>query len=87
MRLVQPIDQMAFMVGLAEINVKAQCLRLIVQPSGNIVQRVGPVNLWLSCPQQVEVGSVKDENDRAISQTILTVKLALDVSATLYSGY
>ena len=84
MRLVQPIDQMAFMVGLAEINIEAQCLRLIVQPPGNIVERVGPVNLWLTRAEQIEIGSVEDENDGAISQEFLAVELALSVVATLY---
>jgi hypothetical protein len=87
MRLVQPINQMALMVGLAEINVETQGLRLIVQPTGDIVKRIGPVNLWLARAQKIEIRSVEDENDGAISQYILTVKLALDARATLYGAY
>ncbi len=81
MRLVQPIDQMAFMVGLAKINVKTLRLRLIVQPSGNIIERVGAVNLWLPRAEQIEVGSVEDENDGAISQWFLAVSLRLIVAS------
>jgi hypothetical protein len=72
MRLVQPIDQMALMVGLAEIDVKTERLRLIVQPSGDIVERIGPINLRLSRAEQIEIGPIEDEDDGAIGQTILT---------------
>ena len=68
MRLVQPIDQMAFMVGLAEINVETQCLCLIVQAPCDIIKRIGPVNLWLPYTKQIEIGSVEDENNGTISQ-------------------
>jgi len=87
MRLVQPIDQMAFMVGLAEINVEPQGLRLIVQPPSNIVERIGAINLRLARAEQVEVRSVKDKNDAAIGQRFLAVELVLGIGATLYSGY
>jgi hypothetical protein len=87
MRFVQPINQMAFMVGLAEINVEPQGLCLIVQPPSNIVERIGAINLRLARAEQVEVRSVKDKNDVAIGQRFLAVELALGIGATLYSGY
>jgi hypothetical protein len=66
--LMQPINQMPFMVGLAKIDIKIQCLRLIVQAARDIVQRVSAVNLRFARAEQVEVRAVQDENDGAISQ-------------------
>jgi thiazole synthase len=66
--LMQPVNQMPFMVGLAKVDVIPQCLRLIIQAARDIIQRVGPVNLRLSGPEEVEVGAVQNENDGAISQ-------------------
>jgi hypothetical protein len=51
------------MVGLAKINCQAQGLRLIVQRCGNIIQRVGSINLRLPRTEQVEIGAVEYENN------------------------
>jgi hypothetical protein len=65
---VQPIDQMALMVGLAKVDIEPQRLRLIVEAARNIVKRIGPVNLRLAHSEQVEVGAVEDVDEGAIGQ-------------------
>ncbi len=57
---VQPIDQMAFMIGLPKINLMAQSARLIFHPSGDIVQRIGAIYFWLAGADKVEVRAIEN---------------------------
>ena len=50
---MQPINQMAFMIGLADIHRHAQRLRLILKLTGNIVERVRPINIRFPRAEQV----------------------------------
>ena len=60
LRLVQPVDQMALMVGLAHVDREAERPRLVLEPAGDVVERVGAVDFRLAQAQQVEVGAVED---------------------------
>ncbi len=62
-RLVQPVDQYAFMIGLTEVDDEADLARLLFQHCGNIGQGGRTVNLWLTRAEQVEVGAVEDEDN------------------------
>ena len=62
LRLVQPVDQMPFMVGLPEINLRPGFARLVIEHRGNIVERVMAVNLRLAGAQQVQIGAVQYKN-------------------------
>ena len=58
LRLVQPINQMTFMVRLPKINHCPCGTRTVVQMAGNIIQRIGAVDFGLSCAQQIEIWSI-----------------------------
>ncbi len=60
---VQPIDDMAFVVGLADIEREAQRRRLRFQPLGNIVQRVMALDMRFAAAQQVQVGAVQHHHE------------------------
>jgi len=60
--LVQPVDQMAFMVGLAEVEGYAQLPGPIAHHPSDIVERVAPINLGFAGAEQVEVGAVEDKD-------------------------
>ena len=59
MGFLQPVDQMAFMVGLAEIDLHMGAIGRILHPPGNVVQRVIAVNVRLARAEHVEIGSVQ----------------------------
>ena len=70
MSLVQAIEQMTFMVGLAEIDLQPQLMRQIVKATCNVIKRIGPVNLWLAHTKQVEVGAIEDVDEISVSQGV-----------------
>src|SRR5580700_1170731 len=63
-RLLNPVDELAFVVGLAEVDCQ------IERPSPrqaallDIGQRIVPVGRWLAHPEQVQVRAVKNEDSR-----------------------
>ena len=62
LRFVKPINEMAFVVGLAQINLEAQFARAIFEHAGKVIQRGRAVDLRLACSEQVEIGAVEDED-------------------------
>jgi hypothetical protein len=73
---MQPVHQMAFMVRLAKIDVKTKFSCLIIEPSSDIIEGIGPVNLRFSHPEQVKVGAVEDEDDGVGGQGFLADAVA-----------
>lgn len=67
--LMQPVDQMAFMVGLAKIDLQPQFLRLVIEAPGDIVERIGPVNFRFAHTEQVEIGAIEDIDKRICRQS------------------
>ena len=63
LRLVQPVDQMAFVVGLADLDLDPELPRPVLEPAGNLVERVGAVDFRLAGAEQVEVGAVQHIDD------------------------
>lgn len=59
MGLLQPVNQMAFMVRLAKIDRHMGAGGGVVHPLGNVVQRVIAIDFWLAGAQHVEIGSVE----------------------------
>ena len=59
--LMQPVDQHALMIGLAQIDGKPQSHCLLFQHHADIVERLRPVNLWLTRAEEVEIGAVEDK--------------------------
>ena len=62
MRLVQPIDQHAFVIGLAKVDLEAELARASRPASPRYRRGYGAVNLRLARAEQVEVGAVQDED-------------------------
>lgn len=58
-RFVQPVDQMAFMIALADVDIETQRLRMVFRLSGNFVERFRSVDFGFAHAQQVEIGSVQ----------------------------
>jgi hypothetical protein len=63
-RFVHPVDQMPFMIRLADIDFEAERLRLIFQCGGNVVERIRTINFGLARAQQIEVGAVQNIDQR-----------------------
>jgi thiazole synthase len=68
LRLMQPVDQMAFVVGLTKIDDRARFLRAVIKPTGNIVKGIVAIDVGLSRSQQIEVGAVQNKDDALIAQ-------------------
>jgi hypothetical protein len=67
-RLLDPVDQLALMVGLAKLQPEAQ---LAGAPSAgflDIRQAGAAVDLRLAGAEQVQIGSVEDENRRGFAK-------------------
>ena len=60
-RILDPGDQSAFVIALAELNVRP-AFGLFAHGTFNVRQRGRAVDFWLPLPQQVEVGAVEEEN-------------------------
>jgi hypothetical protein len=58
---MDPVDQLAFVVGLTEGEVQAQLGGLVTAHQFHICQRCGAVNLGLARPEKVEIGSVEHQ--------------------------
>lgn len=67
-RLVQPVDQHAFVVGLAAFDAQAKVRRLRCQPCMNVIERVIAINFRFARAEQVEIGAGQDIDDRQVGQ-------------------
>src|SRR5438093_9296523 len=67
-RLLDAVDQLAFMVGLLEVNAEPKLLSVLSAGVFDIAQGVGPINGRLARAQQIEIGSVEDEDRRGLTQ-------------------
>src|SRR6266481_4415060 len=67
-RLLDAVDQLAFMVGLVEIDVKSELLRVLPAGLLDIGQAAAPINCRLARAEQIEIGSVEDEDRRGLAQ-------------------
>jgi hypothetical protein len=88
--LMEPIDQMTFVVRLAEIDIGAVCSGYIIQPSRNIVKRVTAVNLGLSRSKQIKIRAIQNENYGPCSQNDFldndAATVAVAATLTLYGS-
>src|SRR6056297_781541 len=60
-RFLYPVDKLALVVALAEVERVALWQRRAAA-SLDIGKRVGAIDLWLALAEQVQVGSVQDED-------------------------
>jgi thiazole synthase len=90
LRFVQPVDQMAFVVRLPEIDIGACCAGQVIQSSGDIVKRIAAIDFRLSCSQQIEIRAIQDKNNGSHSQSDFldndVAMVAVAATLTLYDG-
>jgi hypothetical protein len=55
-RFVEPVDEVALVIGLADVERDAQFVRPRGEGGGDVVERVAAIDFWLAQPKQVEVG-------------------------------
>ena len=63
-RLVHPLDQLAFVIGLSEVGRDTEARRVRLHDPPHIVQRRRAVDGRLALSEHVEVGSIEDEYRR-----------------------
>ena len=56
---VQPVDEMALVVGLAHVDLAIEVPRAVFQHGGDVVERVAAVDLRLAQAEQVQVRPVE----------------------------
>ena len=61
-RLVDPVDQLALVVGLAEVDRKAQPFAGVAAGVLDVVEAAAAVDRRLALAEQVEIGTVEDED-------------------------
>ena len=66
--LLQPIDQMPFMIGLTKVDRRTGCPCAVIKMSGNVIKRICAVNFRLSCSKQIEIWSIQNKDYRLIRQ-------------------
>src|SRR4029077_21102388 len=59
--LLQEVDDLAFVVGLEEIDLHTELSRFVANRVNQVGQRLRPVDVGLALAEQVQVGSVDDE--------------------------
>ena len=57
---MDPVDQLAFVVGLQEADGQAQILGQRAKGFGDVIQRLAPIDFGLAAAQQVQVRTVED---------------------------
>jgi len=65
---MQPVDQMALVVGLPKIDVGSGRARLIVQATSDVVQRIATVYFRFACPEQIKIWTIEHKNYGPVSQ-------------------
>ncbi len=55
-RLLHPVDQLALVVGLAELDLESERLRAPLAAGADVLQRIGAIDMGLADAQEVEVG-------------------------------
>ena len=58
-RFLDPVDDLAFMVRLAEVDLKSQVCADPAASRGDVVERLEAVDLRLPSTQQIQVGPVQ----------------------------
>ena len=59
---VEPIDQVAFMVGLTEFDLDAEAGGMIGQRGGNVIKAFAAIDFGFAATEEVEVGAVEDKD-------------------------
>jgi hypothetical protein len=72
------------MVGLAKVDFQPKLMRVIVKATGDIVERIGTINLWLPRAEQVEIGAIEDIDERCVSQGVFQSIVLPKVAAGPY---
>ena len=58
--LVQPVDQVPFVVRLPHVDLEPELARPVLEHARNVVERVRPIDLRLAEAEQIEVRAVED---------------------------
>ena len=67
-RLVDPLDELALVVALAELDRDVELGRALLARDLDVAERLATVDLRLAHAEHVEVGPVQHEHDRAAVQ-------------------
>jgi len=62
--LLDPIDQLTFVIGLAEVDLEVECCGAGRAALLDVAERVMAVDRGVADPEQVQVGAVQDEDRR-----------------------
>ena len=62
--LLDPVDQLALVIGLAEVDLEAECRGARRAALLDVAERVMAVDRGVADPEQVQVGAVQDEDRR-----------------------
>jgi thiazole synthase len=85
---VQPVDQMAFMIALPNIDVETQRLRMVFNLSGDFVERLRTIYFGFAHAQQVEIGSVQYKDGLGRQDIGSSPRLLVATGApSLYGSY
>src|SRR5712671_3393915 len=63
-RLLDPVDELTFMIGLPKIDLEVERSSPREAALLDIRQRVMPVNRWVAHPEQVQIWAVQDKDGR-----------------------
>jgi hypothetical protein len=63
-RALNPVHELAFMIGLAAHRLRPAALRVTLNLAIELSQRGAPIHGRLACTQEIQIGPVKDEDAR-----------------------
>lgn len=63
--LLNPIDQLTFVVGMPNLQVDPQLNCFKGQHGGQLIKRGRPVHVWFTRAKKIEIGTIQDENSHA----------------------
>ncbi len=87
-RFVQPVDQMAFMVALANVDVETQRMGMVFNLSGDLVECRRTVYFRFAHAEQVEIGSVQYKDGLGRQDIAPSQRLLVATGATsLYGSF
>ncbi|MCY1382914.1 hypothetical protein D9M69_709870 [compost metagenome] len=59
---LNPADQIAFVIGLAKIDIKIELFSLTLAARFDIIERCHTVYARLTLPKKIEIGAVQNKN-------------------------
>src|SRR5207302_1107822 len=73
--LLDPIDQLTFVIGLAEVDLEVECCGAGRAALLDVAERVMAIDRRVANPEQVEVGAVQNEDGRQAEPPLAIARL------------